>query len=218
MQIEIENIIHNPEFPSILKELNNIWKREQQKREEFYNLITEQQKAEFIEGEIIFHSPVMNRHLNVSTRLTLLLSHLVTVKNLGMIYVEKCLISLTRNDFEPDICFFSTKKVENFTATQMKHPAPDFIVEILSESTEKYDRGVKFMDYEYHKIPEYWIIDPDKEILEQYLLTNNKYELNFKGKAGTVESTIIKGFKLFIPALFDENDWKIEYSKLMRTV
>jgi len=215
MYKEVEEIIHKPEFPLILEELNHVWKDEQKRREEFYNIITEQQKAEFIEGEIIFHSPVMNRHLQVSRRLNLLLSLYSSVHDLGEIYIEKCLVSLTRNDFEPDICFYSSHKAKKFTSEQMKHPAPDFVVEILSESTEKYDRGVKFSDYAFHKIPEYWIIDPEKEILEQYLLNISNYELNFKGKTGIVENTVIKGFKLFVPALFDENDWKIEYNKLI---
>ena len=38
-----------------------VWE-EQQKRERFYDEITEQQKAEFINGEIIVHSPVKIEH------------------------------------------------------------------------------------------------------------------------------------------------------------
>ncbi len=51
---------------------------------------------------------------------------------------------------------------------QMKYPAPDFIAEILSPSTESVDRITKFEDYAAHGVAEYWLIDPAKKIVEQY--------------------------------------------------
>ena len=69
------------------------------------------------------------------------------------------MITLTRNDYEPDICFFRKDKSDNFTEDQVLFPAPDLVIEVLSDSTEKRDRGVKFKDYQAHKIEEYWIID-----------------------------------------------------------
>ena len=42
----------------------------------------------------------------------------------------------------------------------MLFPAPDFAVEVLSPSTQKNNRGIKFDDYALHNVSEYWIIDP----------------------------------------------------------
>ena len=42
----------------------------------------------------------------------------------------------------------------------MKYPAPDFIAEILSPSTDERDRGIKFEDYAAHGVGEYWLLDP----------------------------------------------------------
>lgn len=36
----------------------------------------------------------------------------------------------------------------------------------------KRDRGIKFIDYALHGISEYWIIDPDKKTIEQYIVNN----------------------------------------------
>jgi len=214
MLSEVENIIKSPRFPFIYKELDEHWKLEQNKRQEFYALITEQLKAEFIEGEIIFHSPARNLHILVSDNLHLLISPYVKRKELGRIMHEKCLISLTRNDFEPDIVFFKKEKSEKFKPDQMKHPSPDFVVEILSPSTEKIDREIKFEDYALHEIEEYWIIDPDLKIVEQYILENGKYNINFKANNGIIQSKAIQGFSLFVAALFDEHDWLIEHNRL----
>jgi Uma2 family endonuclease len=78
---------------------------------------------------------------------------------------------------EPDICFFRKDVSDKFTENQTLFPAPDFIVEILSDSTEHRDRGVKFKDYQAHKIEEYWIIDPENQTLEQYHLKGDFYDL-----------------------------------------
>ncbi len=86
----------------------------------------------------------------------------------------------------------------------MQFPAPDIAVEVLSPSTEKYDRETKFEDYAAHGIKEYWIIDAEHEIIEQYFLQNEKYELLLKAKDGTIESVVLPDFKIKIRAVFDE--------------
>lgn len=103
----------------------------------------------------------------------------------------------------PDICFFSAEKARDFTDEQMQFPAPDFVVEILSESTKERDRGIKMRDYAAHKIPEYWIIDPKEKTIEQYGLKDKHYELHQKVAEGKVTSLIIKGFSIALTDLFE---------------
>ena len=213
MYSELDVIVKSPRFPYYLIELQAIWDTEKQKRNAFYEQITEQQKAEFIDGEIVLHSPARNLHILVSDRLNTLLFVFVENHELGRTAHEKCLISLSRNDFEPDICFFGNEKAQKFKDGQMKHPAPDFVVEILSNSTEHTDRTIKFTDYALHGVTEYWIIDADKKTLEQYILNGEDYELQCKASNAIVESVAIKGFSLYIPALFDQNEWRKEFNR-----
>ena len=119
---------------------------------------------------------------------------------------EKLLISLTRNDYEPDICFFRREVSQAFSPQQMKFPAPDFIVEILSETTARTDREIKFDDYAAHGVKEYWIIDPDAEFVEQYLLRGEEYLLTQKTDSGILKSEAIAGFAVPVRAMFDEQD------------
>ena len=46
--------------------------------------------------------------------------------------------------------------------------APDFIIEILSESTQKKDMYLKLHKYEAAGVREYWVVDPDKNIVIVY--------------------------------------------------
>lgn len=178
---------------------------EAEKRLLFYNEITEQEKAEFILGEIIVHSPVRIEHNEATGWLYQLLNIYVGIHKLGKVGIEKLMIRLTRNDYEPDICFFCVEKTVDFKKGQTLFPAPDFVVEVVSDSTEARDRGIKFKDYAAHQVAEYWIVDAENEFVEQYILKNGQYELYQKIHAGgEIESLVIEGFKIPVKAIFDE--------------
>lgn len=53
--------------------------------------------------------------------------------------------------------------------------APDLVVEILSTSTAKKDRLAKRLAYQAAGVPEYLIIDPAADTVEQFLLENGVY-------------------------------------------
>jgi len=201
----IDNILQLPDAPAIVQQIQVELKEEKQRRQQFYNEISENDKAEFINGEVVLHSPVMLRHSQASFNLATLLKAYVSKNELGFVGHEKIMISLSRNDYEPDICFFKNNKAKHFKADQHLFPAPDLVVEVLSKSTEKTDRGIKFKDYEAHKIEEYWIVDPKQQTLEQFQLNSNQeYELIVKSNNGSVYSSAIQGFYFEIAAVFDE--------------
>ena len=50
------------------------------------------------------------------------------------------------------------------------------MVEILSKSAAKKDRGIKHQDYAAHGIGEYWIINPHRKSIDQYILIGDETE------------------------------------------
>lgn len=58
------------------------------------------------------------------------------------------------------------------------HGAPDLVVEVLSPSTAKHDRGRKKDIYEACGVQEYWIVSPSDKLVEQYLLKNGRFDLH----------------------------------------
>jgi len=201
----LKNIVQSPQLKDHFEWLRNYIKEEQQKRKDFYDFVTEDIKAEFINGEVVIHSPVANEHESASNELNTLINLYISIHNLGRVTHEKLMISLTRNDYEPDICFFKKEKAAKFKEEQKLFPAPDMVVEVLSKSTEKFDRGIKFEDYAIHNIREYWIIDPRQKTIEKYLLRNKKYELDEKVHSGNIiSSTVVKGFSIPVKAIFNK--------------
>lgn len=204
MAVVIDELLQEPALPLILQRLQAFLAQEQERRQYFYDVVTEEQKAEFINGEIVVHSPVKLRHNRTSSLLHRLLSTYVDAHDLGFVGHEKVLITLTRNDYEPDVCFFNQAKAQHFLPDQMKFPAPDLAVEVLSASTANNDRGIKFRDYAVHGVTEYWIIDPTAEMVEQYMLHGEVYELRIKSNSGDLQSVAVAGFTIPIRAIFDE--------------
>jgi Uma2 family endonuclease len=173
-------------------------------RFEFWADVDEGKKAEFILGEIIYHSPVYGRHWMASTNILGFLIPHVRENSSGKVGVEKVMIRLTRNDYEPDICFWNKDKSAQFEPKQSAFPAPDFVVEILSDSTKTRDYGIKMTDYALHGVQEYWIVDVEHETVEQYLLNGKVFELAQKLKDGMLESEVISGFRMGIKEIFSE--------------
>ena len=215
MSVSLNQILEMPNAAILAERLKSALEQEQQKRRHFYEIIEEDKKMEFINGEIIFQSPAKLRHTIAIKLLLKILDTFVYNQNLGFVGSEKMLISLTRNDYEPDICFFEKGKSDFFKLDQMQFPAPDFVVEVLLPSTEKYDRETKFQDYAAHGIKEYWIINAEHETIEQYYLQNEEYELLLKSKDGTIESVVLNGFKIQIRAVFDEQTNLEELKRLI---
>jgi Uma2 family endonuclease len=197
-------LLEDPALPDRVAELQAALDAERQRRERFYEEITEEQKAEFINGEVIMHSPAKARHLEVRDRLHEMLRSFVRVHRLGSVFGEKALCVFPRNDYEPDVTFFRPEKGALIEPVTMKFPIPDFVCEVHSDSTEQRDRGVKFRDFEQHGVGEYWLIDAEREILEQYLPRDGRYDLALKSGSGEVASTVVTGFRIPIRALFDD--------------
>jgi Uma2 family endonuclease len=203
----IERVYHAPNAALILESVRHRLENDRQKREEYYALVHEDVKAEFINGEIVYQSPVQMRYWDASMEISGRLYTFVKERKLGKVGIEKVMISLTRNDYEPDICFFSAERASTFTPEQMHFPAPDFVVEIISKSTEGRDRGVKFIDYAAHGVREYWIADPLQQTLEQYVLEGEQPESVFTLRQkltgrGTCESVVLLGFSVDILEIF----------------
>jgi Uma2 family endonuclease len=210
-----ESMAKAPDLPLLIAEAESLLENERRARDDFRNWLTPDKKAEFINGEIIVHSPARSEHNRTNVDLANILTTFVDLHDLGLIYIEKTLIGLSRNDYEPDLVFYSKSKAVKISAKQIIFPAPDLVVEILSDSTKDYDRGVKFRDYAAHEITEYWIIDPGPRLLERYLNQNGKYVLQPLPESQIIETPLFPGLKLPIQAIFDR-ETRVEFLKKLR--
>jgi Uma2 family endonuclease len=203
-------LLNAPNAHVILEEAQNVLSIEHQKREAFYNWVNDTMKAEFIHGKIVMHSPSTHKHTLVRWFLENLLGNFCAINNLGIVCSEKAMVHLSRNSYEPDLAFWGNAKAATITDTTLLYPAPDFVVEVISKESRKRDRVIKFEDYAQHGVAEYWIIEPQKQLIEQYALlvpSDTKYRLIKKLEVGEdIESWSIKGFDIPVAAVFSKSD------------
>ncbi|WP_248927439.1 Uma2 family endonuclease [Paenibacillus hamazuiensis] len=89
-------------------------------------------------------------------------------------------VDVVISDYEvrvPDIVMIHRSRLNVATRKRIIGP-PDLVVEVMSPSTLRRDRLGKLRSYAAFGIPEYWIVDPNNETLEQYVLQDGRYELH----------------------------------------
>jgi Uma2 family endonuclease len=175
-----KGVLAMPHAFVVLQRIRSVLDKEKDLREQFYKIIEDNHKVEFINGKTIFHSPSQKRHIDVVGNLIKLLPTFTEKHNLGWVGFYDIMVSLTRNDYEPDVCFWKQSRAKDFVEDQMQFPAPDLVVEVLSKSTANNDRTTKYDDYEAHGVKEYWIIDPSKQTIEQFVLSHKNMKIPVK--------------------------------------
>lgn len=203
-----EELLQLPDLQQLIGELQTSLDDEHRRRLDFYEWAEADQKVEFINGVIIENSPAADEHTNAVGHLHGLSMYQTNFEGTGKVKSEKAMVSLTRNDYEPDVVFWRKEIADTFQNGQTHYPPPDWICEVLSKGTASRDKGVKFRDYAAHGVTEYWIVDPKKQTVEQYILSETSgqgYELLKKVRVGDfIESIVMTGFKIPVAAIFDE--------------
>ena len=135
------------------------------------------QRYEIIEGTMEMMSPgPSTMHQTVSGELQFELKQ--NCKLDYMIYYAPLDVILSeKNVLQPDILMIHRSRLHIVTARGIEG-LPDLVVEIISPGSRRRDKIVKMKAYAKHGVPEYWIVDSELRILEQYLLLGDIYELH----------------------------------------
>jgi Uma2 family endonuclease len=129
-------------------------------------------KHEYIAGEIYAMAGATDIHVTIALNMAILLrSHL---RGSGcQVYISDMKVRIeARNRFYyPDVLVTcEPKDRENSTYKQF----PNLIIEVLSDSTEAFDRGDKFADYQsLPSLQEYVLINTKKARIEGFRRTND---------------------------------------------
>lgn len=105
---------------------------------------------------------------------------------------------------QPDVLFISKDRQPD-SSIQVFEGAPDLIVEVISPSSIRLDRHIKFGAYEQAKVLEYWIADPKTKSVEVFRLPTDGTEYVLVGQFGpgsTLKSHILTGLELPVDSLF----------------
>ena len=82
--------------------------------------------------------------------------------------------------------------------------APDLIIEILSPSTSRYDRMVKFQQYQQAGVREYWIVDPNDKTVQVCILESGRYFTTVHADTDTAPVSVLPGCEVNLQEVFAE--------------
>jgi Uma2 family endonuclease len=123
---------------------------------------TEDDRVEFIDGEVIWMSSVSGRHVGTIARIDRLAQRAIG-ERFG-ISVQSPIRIRGRASFLPDLVVLKTAEIPN------EVPAAEIILIVIevSESSLAYDRNTKLPAYASAGLPEAWICDLDGERIERH--------------------------------------------------
>ena len=172
----------------------------------FWNVLADDYCWEFVDGEIILRGGMTFKASGAKQNLMFKLLDFVSENNLGEILGGRCVCDFGENFFSPNIIYLDKEKSRAIKGSTNRFPIPNLIVECNDDSCEEQNMGVKFEEYAKFGVEEYWMMNPNNETIEQY--QQEKGVFDFVGlikKKDVIESKVLKGFKVFLEDIFNNN-------------
>lgn len=166
--------------------------------EEFLDWLDEDTWAEYVDGEVIVHSPASTLHQLVRKFLMFLIDAYFSERPIGQLLDAPFLMKIAShpNGREPDLLVLLHEHADRLKQAMLDGPA-DLVVEIISPESEGRDRGEKFVEYEAAGIPEYWLIDPIREAVMFYRLDEQQhYQLVPLDEEGYFHCGVLPGLRV----------------------
>lgn len=147
------------------------------------------QRAELIDGNLYMMAPAPSyKHQKISGFLYTEISNYINGKKGGCeVLAAPFAVFLNKdnkNYVEPDISVICDKEKLSDRGCE---GAPDWIIEVVSPSSQSMDYLTKLLKYQGAGVREYWIVDPDKNRIIVYRFEENsveEYSFNDSVKAG----------------------------------
>ncbi len=140
-------------------------------------------RYECIGGRLYMTPAPVTRHQRISKRLEMALMSILETDGHGELFRAPYLVEFpgTGDRVQPDILLVSNER-RGIIGEKQVTGAPDLVVEILSPSTAHRDRGVKLDLYARCGVREYWIVDPDEDVVDVWRFADASGHERFAGE------------------------------------
>ncbi len=148
--------------------------------------------TEIINGEEITPPRRFVSHQRIIARLAQKMQDFIKKDDLGEMFPLPVDVIFEKNfnRIQPDISFI--RKANLGIVQDWIRGVPDLVVEVVSKGSVVMDTVIKKEIYERYNVPEYWIVLPELECLEVFVVSGNKYALFSSNEGeGTVKSQVL---------------------------
>ncbi len=145
--------------------------------EDYCRIPEDRCRHEILDGEHVVSPAPYVAHQLVLGRLHAELFAQLERRKLGRVLFAPTDVRLGPHDVvQPDLLAIRPERASIITLRWIEGP-PDLVVEVLSPSTGRRDRGLKAARYATFGVREYWLIDTDARTIEQFELEGDRYVL-----------------------------------------
>jgi Uma2 family endonuclease len=161
-------------------------------------------RYEILRGELVVTLSPKSKHQVVAWNLSAMIREYLREHDLGTGMMAPMDVVLADDVVvQPDILVVRKERL-HIIGEEAVTAAPDLIVEVLSESTRQRDHLIKRRLYAEHGVREYWLVDPDIERVEIFVLDAGQLVLKTVASEGGVESpAVLPGFRVEVASLFE---------------
>ena len=136
--------------------------------------------AEILFGSLVTHPRPVRRHGGAASVLGMAVGgpfQLQIGGPGGWIFIDEPELHLGPHVLVPDIAGWRRERVTEPADRAYFEVAPDWVCEVISPSTEKYDKGAKRRIYALHGVQHLWFVDPRARTLEVFARQNDNWLL-----------------------------------------
>jgi Uma2 family endonuclease len=163
-------------------------------------ILTEDDRVELLDGEILVMSPIEPLHIGIVNKLNWLLGSLLGAK--AIISIQNPIRLNDYSEPQPDLAILSPR--DDFYAAALPTPDDVLLLIEIADSSIDYDRDEKLPLYASALIGEVWLVDVKKQVVEQYTQpAQGQYTRLHKVLYGSsIAATTIQGFELTTDRVF----------------
>jgi Uma2 family endonuclease len=177
---------------------------ERMTEEEFEAWCDEDVAAEYVDGEVIVHSPVRIRHSELAIFLASIMRLAAEHEQAGLVLGPEVQVRLRPGLRRiPDIMYIVRERSHIVLETRVEG-APDLAVEIVSPDSVERDWQKKYLEYQRAGVREYWIVDPHYQQVRVYVLESNGLYRDLDLLEGWLRSVVLPGFAVRVEWLWQE--------------
>jgi Uma2 family endonuclease len=107
---------------------------------------------------------------------------------------------------EPDVLYLSNQRAAEILRDYV-HGAPDLVIEVGCPGTRRRDETIKRSLYERDGVTEYWIVDPEIDVVRIYRRRGDRFErpIELSREAGDVVRTpLLPQLEITLTSIFKE--------------
>ena len=136
-------------------------------------------RVEFLNGDIVMTPARSPHHQIIATNLLLLMGHFAMQNGLGLVLPAPLDVVLAKEAqiAQPDLVFIAKARAPKLVSRSAITGAPDLVLEIISPSTARADRKIKLPLYARHGVAEFWLVDPEDQSVEVFILDGETYRV-----------------------------------------